>query len=547
VTTGVPAAATAVLANLAMVNGMGAGYVTADRCADLPAGPQARSNGNHGVATAVSNLAAVPVTGGVFCVANQTAVDLVVDRQGWFGPIGSDPALVGGLAFTASAQRLLDSRAGGAPPLAAGTVTRVATGAAGASAVLVNLAMVDGAAPGYVTADRCSVLQPGPQSRSNGNHPVSAAVSNLSVVPVDADGSFCVYVQASVHLVIDLQGTFSTTGADRFSFGASRRLLDSRLGGAAPLAAGTVTRVATGAVGASAVLVNLAMVDGAAPGYVTADRCSVLQPGPQSRSNGNHPVSAAVSNLSVVPVDADGSFCIVNQSPVHLVVDLQGSIGPAGDQLLHLTEVTRVLDTRPPAPATPTTACTSAVHIGDSTSVGMISTSLLPNAADRLEAQYRRVGVTSPRLEISGARSIVERLPGQLNAFEVASAIESTGYTGCWVFALGTTDTANVGAGSDVSRRSRIDKMMQLVNGDPVMWVTVRSLECCGAWSNANMQAWNAELVAATSRYPNLRLYDWSAIADPAWFSGDRIHYTADGYRLRARLIADALAATYPT
>ena len=544
---GVPAGATAVLANLTMVNGAGPGYVTADRCSAMTAGPQSRSNGNHEATAAVANLAVVPVDAdGRFCLVNQTPVDLLADRQGWFAPPSNDPAPDGGLAFTpASSRRVLDTRAVGAR-VAAGSVTRVAAGAVGASAVLVNLTMVDGVAPGYVTADRCSVLVAGPQVRSNGNHVVGTAVSNLSVVPVDADGSFCVFNQSPVHLAVDVQGTFAPTGTDRFSLGTPRRVLDTRAVGAR-VAAGSVTRVAAGAVGASAVLVNLTMVDGVAPGYVTADRCSVLVAGPQVRSNGNHVVGTAVSNLSVVPVDADGSFCVFNQSPVHLAVDVQGTFAPTADQLLHLSDGARVLDTRRPISTEPTsTACTSAVHIGDSTSVGMISSSVLHDPADRIDAQYRRVGVTSPRMEISGARSIVERLPGQLNAFEVAAAIESTGYTGCWVFALGTTDTANVGAGSDVSRRSRIDKMMQLVNGDPVMWVTVRTLECCSVWSNANMQAWNAEVVAATARYPNLRIYDWAAVADPSWFSSDRVHYTPDGYRLRAHLIADALVTAFP-
>ena len=551
VASGAPVGATAVLANLTMVGGSDAGYVSAGRCSTMSAGRQSSSNGNHSGTAAVANLAVVALdTDGRFCLANQSAVDLIADRQGWFGPIVDGTALAGGLAFTRSTPtRVLDTRVGAR--LAAGSVTRVAAGAAGASAVLVNLTMVDGVGAGYVTADRCSVLTAGPQVRSNGNHVAGVAVSNLSVVPVDADGSFCVFNQTAVHVAIDVQGTFLPTGANRFALSGPTRVLDTRA--SVRVAAGSVTRVVTGAApdaagaaGASAVLVNLTMVDGVGAGYVTADRCSVLTAGPQVRSNGNHVAGVAVSNLSVVPVDADGSFCVFNQTAVHLAIDLQGMFSPSGDQLLHLTEVGRLLDTRPPVPATPTTSCADAVHIGDSTSVGMISTSLLPSAADRLDAQYRRVGVTFPRIEISGARSIVERLPGQLNAFEVATAIESAGYEGCWVFALGTTDTANVGAGSDVSRRSRIDKMMALVNGDPVMWVTVRSLECCGAWSNSNMQAWNAELVAATSRYPNLRVYDWSTAADPAWFSADRIHYTVDGYRIRARLIADALAATFP-
>jgi lysophospholipase L1-like esterase len=61
------------------------------------------------------------------------------------------------------------------------------------------------------------------------------------------------------------------------------------------------------------------------------------------------------------------------------------------------------------------------------------------------------------------------------------------------------------------------------------------------------MQAWNRELELAVTRYPNLKIYDWASVAQTAWFSSDRIHYTPEGYRQRARLIADALATAYPS
>ena len=60
------------------------------------------------------------------------------------------------------------------------------------------------------------------------------------------------------------------------------------------------------------------------------------------------------------------------------------------------------------------------------------------------------------------------------------------------------------------------------------------------------MQAWNAELAAATARYPNLHVYDWASVVQDEWFRHDRIHYTSSGYAERARLIAAALAETYP-
>lgn len=100
------------------------------------------------------------------------------------------------------------------------------------------------------------------------------------------------------------------------------------------------------AAGTTAVLVNLTMVGGATSGYITADKCSTLVAGPQTKSNGNHPANSAIANLSVVPVDADGSFCVYNEQPVHLVIDVQGSFSASGTQQFFPTTPTRVLDTR---------------------------------------------------------------------------------------------------------------------------------------------------------------------------------------------------------
>jgi hypothetical protein len=192
-------------------------------------------------------------------------------------------------------------------------------------------------------------LTAGPQTKSNGNHIAGTAIGNLSVVPVDADGTFCIYNQQSVNLVVDVQGYFTTASADGLLFSpqAPERRLDTRVAPLSIPAAGSITKVNTGVgAGAAAVLVNIAMVDGAAPGYVTADKCSALTAGAQSKANGNHVVGAAIGNLSVVPVDADGTFCIYNQRRVNLVVDVQGSFSKTGTEQFFSVLPTRALDTR---------------------------------------------------------------------------------------------------------------------------------------------------------------------------------------------------------
>ena len=192
------------------------------------------------------------------------------------------------------------------------------------------------------------------------------------------------------------------------------------------------------------------------------------------------------------------------------------------------------------------TSCRRVAHIGDSTSVGLVSPLDLPDPAQRLAAQYRDVGVGRTWIDASGGRSMVEEMPGQINGYDTARTMVSSGFRGCWVIALGTNDTANVSVGSNVSRMARIQELMSVARGAPVMWVNVKSLVSSGPWSEANMQLWNDTLVQACQQYPNLRIFDWASVARDGWFISDGIHYTPDGYGARAHLIARALARAFP-
>jgi GDSL-like Lipase/Acylhydrolase family len=194
----------------------------------------------------------------------------------------------------------------------------------------------------------------------------------------------------------------------------------------------------------------------------------------------------------------------------------------------------------------PRTSCTSVAHIGDSTSVGMVSPQWLPDAAQRLAAQYRDVGVQQVRTDASGGRSIVEELPGQQNGYRVASAWYADGFRGCWVIALGTNDAANVAVGSDVSMQARIQEMMAAVHREPVLWVNAQTDLQSGPWSDANMQRWNETLVQASRLYPNMRIFNWAGLVQADWHLADGIHYTSTGYAIRAAAIAHALAIAFP-
>ncbi|HEX7094694.1 MAG TPA: hypothetical protein VF183_02345 [Acidimicrobiales bacterium] len=205
VSTGAPSSATAVLVNITTTESTAAAYITANKCSAFGSGEPSTSNGNTLPDRNVANLAVVPVENGELCIYSYAATHLVVDVQGYFSATGTR-----GLSLASNPTRVLDTRSRAMP--GKNGITEVDTGlGASAEAALVNLTMVDAAGAGYITAGRCSTMTPGYQPSSNGNFVAGQAIANLAVVPIE-NGRFCIYTENPVHLVVDVQGSFSTSG-----------------------------------------------------------------------------------------------------------------------------------------------------------------------------------------------------------------------------------------------------------------------------------------------------------------------------------------------
>lgn len=180
--------------------------------------------------------------------------------------------------------------------------------------------------------------------------------------------------------------------------------------------------------------------------------------------------------------------------------------------------------------------CTLVAHIGDS---------LTYYTQDELVAAYELVGVTA-QIDAYGGRAIKQKLPDDPHTGEqAANTIREGGFSGCWVVALGTNDTANVAAGAWYTRAEAIDTMMAAV--DPaalarVMWVNTHTTVSSGYYANDNMELWNDALDEATTRWSNLRVFDWAAIAATGVAPyADGIHHTTAGYDVRNAAIAEAV------
>jgi hypothetical protein len=334
-----PAGATSALVNITLTGANEAGYVTAESCGGNVTGDRAWSNGNVAVGATVANLAVVPLDEwGRFCLYNSSPMHIIVDAQGFFMPsrLADNKATM----FTPlSPTRVLDTRSAGGKVVALnenGVV--VAHAPAGSVGMLSNITVTGTNGAGYLTADSCENLQAGEQTRSNINYGNDETVANLAVVPMGVVGDkpgFCTLANASLNQIIDVQGVFapSPVGQWGYSPAVPTRLIDTRKctdNCADVFKAGAVIKMSAPA-GASAVLINLTLTDAKAAGYATADKCSALVPGPQSQSNANVTVGRSVANLAVVPVDADGSFCIYTSSATRVLVDVQGTFSPSGD------------------------------------------------------------------------------------------------------------------------------------------------------------------------------------------------------------------------
>lgn len=251
-------------------------------------------------------------------------------------------------SFTALAPtRLIDTRSGlgtDQAPLGSGcTLTIHPQVAADATAVVVNVTSVDATANGYLTAYPCGAERP---FVSIVPSVVGRIVPGTAIVPLSADGLFCIYSSITTDLVVDLTGVYQTTSGQKFQPIAPQRFFDSRTG--ALLRRGAVVRVqiaGTRGVPASATgaAVTVHSTNAVGDGFVTIWPCDSDRP---TTSILNATNGASVSNHSQLGLDADGGVCLFAANAMHLVLDVSGWFGPTATSDFHALMPQRVLDTR---------------------------------------------------------------------------------------------------------------------------------------------------------------------------------------------------------
>jgi hypothetical protein len=211
--------------------------------------------------------------------------------------------------------------------------------AEGARAAVIDLAAVDPAADGYLTAWSCDEAMP---PTSNLNYIAGTTRATHAVVTLAADASVCVYSQVDTDVLVDVTGSYSSAPtALGFHPQAPTRIYDSRLTGG-PLQPGETRAIAVPA-NAAAVAANVTVTDPLGSGYLTVFPCQSTLP---VVSNINYVAGQTVANLVQIGVSSS-TICVFSLRRTNVVIDLQGTYDAAVDGL-HYQAVapTRLADTR---------------------------------------------------------------------------------------------------------------------------------------------------------------------------------------------------------
>jgi hypothetical protein len=324
--TGVPATATSVVLNVTVTNTSTAGALTV-----YPAGTNRplASNLNWSAGDTRPNLVNVTVgSGGQVIIYNFVgSTDVVVDEEGWFGPVVGTLGQYNSL----TPSRLLDTRVS-AQTMTTGTVIDLqVTGAGGVpttgvSAVVLNATATNTATPGYFTLYPSLTTRP---LASNVNWAAGWTVPNRVIVKVGTNGKVSIFNgQGSADAVIDVSGYFTdaTATGKLFTPLGPVRILDTRTNGGTIAANSAYNLQITGSngvpAGANAVFLNATVTNTTAPSALTVYPNAASRP---LSSDLNWAAGQTIPNLTLATLSSAGASNFYNfAGSTDLVLDLSG-------------------------------------------------------------------------------------------------------------------------------------------------------------------------------------------------------------------------------
>jgi len=344
-----PEGTVAAMINLTVTEPLRPGYLTLEDCA-ARSGPRQTSTITFAAGQTVATMAVVPLSDdGRFCVYRSTDVHSIVDVVAYLAPDAErlmfEPSVPTRLTDTrehGSCTPLLECHEGPVPDLERHVVPTEDN-----EARIVNLAVVDGRAPGYAQAGQCDSVGEG-REFSNVNYSAAGARSNLALIEGGEAGA-CVFTLTEAHVVVDELGRLTDGDGYGWSLDAPKRMLDTRQ--CTP--AWCDNRPEAGVlipldleIDSPAAAIAITVTETQAPGFISVGRCDVLggidQP---ATSNLNHGIGQTTTNMALVDLD-QGEMCIYTKASTHVVIDVQAEL--VEDQTIGLVPVppTRTHDSR---------------------------------------------------------------------------------------------------------------------------------------------------------------------------------------------------------
>jgi hypothetical protein len=231
-----------------------------------------------------------------------------------------------------------------------------------ALAVALNVTAVDGAGPGFLTIFPDGTTQPG---TSSVNFPALDASPNSVVAKIGAGGRIRIFANVSVDVVVDVFGWFGPGGNARLFTVVPDRVVDTRLGAGTPVGRGQTIDVQIAGttrvpVGATAAVLNVTATEAVGPGFLTVYPSDRTQP---LVSSVNYVGLVPRPNSVITPIGADGKIKIFASEQTHVIVDVMGWLGSAGQSEYVDVPSTRLLDTRLPADTGPKLAAGGTIHL----------------------------------------------------------------------------------------------------------------------------------------------------------------------------------------
>lgn len=185
------------------------------------------------------------------------------------------------------------------------------------------------AAAGYATVYPCGSDRP---LASTINFAAGKSISNTAILALGTGGSVCIYNSAAAHVVLSLQGYY-TSSAETALLAPARymdtrpneKTFDGTMQGIGAVSAGGNLTLPVGNRGqvplnATSAIMTVA-VKAIGNGYVTVWPCDVARP---TASTINFVAGTIVANTIITSIGTGGNVCFYASAPVHLIVDVTG-------------------------------------------------------------------------------------------------------------------------------------------------------------------------------------------------------------------------------